>query len=156
MISDDVLAFLGGGKSVVVGTCDSQLCPEAARAAGLRPHLDRTHVSLFLPDAVCARTLQNLRDNGRIAIGLSYPPDHRSLQLKGVMTDMAAATEEDLAFVRTYLAALAAELSVVGLPEHVVLRVNYEPCTRVVVRVAEIFDQTPGPEAGRRLVGGAP
>jgi hypothetical protein len=156
VISDEVLAFLQGGKSLVIGTCDRDLLAECARGVGLRSGADREHVSVFLPGPSAARTLANLRDNGRIAIGLSHPPDHRSLQLKGRLTALEPATDEDLAFVRGYMAELAAVLDVIGLPARVVSRINYQPCFRADVRVEEIYLQTPGPDSGSLLGGRAP
>lgn len=156
MISDEVFAFLTGGKSMVVGTRDAQLVPEATRAVGLRAWPDRRHVSIFLPDVAAARALQNLRDNGRIAIALSNPPDHRSLQLKGRVTALTPCTEEEAAAVRAYVSEVAQVLDVIGLPAHLVSRINCLPCTRADVRVEEIFLQTPGPGAGSPLGGRAP
>lgn len=157
VISDDVLSFLRGGKSLVIGTRDRDLLAESGRAVGLRvADEDRQHVSVFLPGPGGDRTLANLRDNGRIAIGLSHPPDHRSLQLKGRVVTLTQASDEDLAFVRGYIAELAQVLDVVGLPARVVARVNYLPCFRADVRVEEIYLQTPGPDAGSVLGGRAP
>ena len=151
MISDEVLAFLHGGKSLVIGTRDKDLVSECARAVGLRAAPDRRHVSVFLSQPSSQRTLANLRDNGRIAIGLSHPPDHRSLQLKGSVTALVPATDEELTFVKAYVAELAAVLDVVGVPARIIQRVNYLPCVKAEVRVEEIYLQTPGPDAGTAL-----
>ena len=151
MISDDVLAFLRGGKSLVIGTRDKELLSECARGVGLRASGDRQHVSVFLAEPSSQRTLANLRDNGRIAIGLSHPPDHRSLQLKGRVTALVPATDEELSFVKGYVAELAAVLDVVGVPARIIHRVNYLPCVKAEVRVEEIYLQTPGPDAGSAL-----
>ena len=156
MISDEVFAFLAGGKSVVVGTRDARLEPEVTRAVGLRADPDRRHVSVFLAAATAERTLRNLRDNGRIAIAVSNPPDHRALQLKGALADLRAATEEDAAAVLAYVAQVSQVLDVLGLPARLVSRLNCLPCTRAYVRVDEIFLQTPGPGAGSALGSRAP
>jgi hypothetical protein len=156
VFSDEVLSFLRGGKSLVIGTRDPQLLAECGRAVGLRAAADRQHVSVFLPEPTGQRTLANLRDNGQIAIGLSHPPDHRSLQLKGQVLALTPASEEELAFVRGYMSELGASLDAVGLPARVLARVNYLPCIRAHVRVDEIYLQTPGPDAGSVLGGRAP
>jgi len=156
VISDNVFAFLSGGKSLVIGTCNKELVPESARAVGLRVGPDRQHVSVFLPEVVCARTLENLREGGRIAIGVSHPPDHRSLQLKGKVRGLMQATPADLAFVEGYLHELSALLDMVGLPANLIERLNYRPCVRAEVEVEGIFLQTPGPDAGRALTGTMP
>jgi hypothetical protein len=156
VISEAVLTFLSGGKSIVVGTRDAQLVPECTRAVGLRVAADRRHVQLLLPEATAARCQQNLRDNGRIAITVGNPLDHRTLQLKGQLTALGPASEEDALFVREYVAQLAQVLEVIGIPEHLIARVNCLPCARAEVRVDEIYLQTPGPGAGSALAGRAP
>lgn len=156
MISDELLAFLEGGNSLSVGTRDAQLLPECARAIGLRVWNDRRHLSLFIPEGPGRRTLENLRDNGKLAIGVSFPPDHRTLQIKGQLVAMEAATSEDSAFVNQYVTQLAAVLDTVGLPVHIVERVNRHPCQRVDVLVQELYRQTPGPGAGSALDGRGP
>lgn len=156
MISDNVFAFLTGGKSLVVGTCDKDLVPECARAVALRCEPDRRHVSVFLPEVVCCRTLANLRTNGAIAVGVTNPPDHRSLQLKGVLTKLAPALPDELGFVQSYLHELSISLDLVGLPANIVERLNYRPCLRAEFAVEAIFLQTPGPDAGRVLTGPMP
>jgi hypothetical protein len=153
LISDDVFAFLTGGKSLVIGTCDKDLVPECARAVALWVAPDRKNVNVFLPEVVCARTLENLRANGCIAIGVSHPPDHRSLQLKGSLRQIAPATPDELLFVQSYLQELSLSLDLVGLPANVIERLNYRPCLRADVALEAIFLQTPGPDAGRALTG---
>lgn len=156
MISDDVCAFLTGGKSLIIGTCDKDLVPECARAVALEVAPDRKHVSVYLPEVVCGRTFENLRANGSIAIGISHPPDHRSLQLKGSLRKIELATSAQLSFVQKYLHELSLSLDLVGLPANIVERLNYEPCMRADVAVEAIFLQTPGPDAGRALTGAMP
>jgi hypothetical protein len=156
VISDDVFGFLTGGKSLVIGTCDKDLVPECVRAVALECAPDRKHVSVFLPEVVCGRTLDNLRANGSIAIGISNPPDHRSLQLKGTLIKLAPATPDELTFVQRYLHELGQLLDLVGLPANIVERLNYQPCVRAEVAVEAIFLQTPGPDAGRALTGAMP
>jgi hypothetical protein len=156
VISDDVFAFLTGGKSLVIGTCDADLVPECARAVALRCEADRKHVSVFLPEIVCGRTLANLRANGAIAVGVTHPPDHRSLQLKGVLSKLAPATPDELGFVQGYLREFSSSLDLLGLPANIIERLNYRPCVRAEFAVEAVFLQTPGPEAGRALTGPMP
>jgi len=146
-----VFAFLRGGNSLSVGTRDAQLLPECARAVGLRVWDDRRHVSLFVPEGPGRRTLENLRDNGRVAIAVSHPPDHRSLQIKGQLLSLSPVGAEDAKFVSAYVRQLAQVLDLLGLPSHIVERVNHAPCQRADLRVEELYQQTPGPGAGSVL-----
>ncbi|MDB4935194.1 MAG: hypothetical protein JWP87_2166 [Labilithrix sp.] len=150
-ISDDLATFLESGISVVVGSRDAQRRPAAMRAAGAVVSADRRSVTVFLPDQNAARTLDNLRDNGRIAVTFSRPSDHRSIQVKGSCVELRPATEDERARRETYVAAFVDELATVGMARENTGRLTSWPSVAVRVEVEEVFDQTPGPAAGQKL-----
>jgi hypothetical protein len=156
VISDEVFAFLSGGKSLVLGTRDATLVPEAARATGVKAWPDRKHISVYIVDGVAAKTLANLRENGQLAMTVSHPPDHRTLQIKGRLVALTQATEEERALVDSYAHDFAQVLDALGVPAHLLMRVKRWPCHRADVLVQEIYQQTPGPNAGTQLGKGAP
>jgi hypothetical protein len=64
MIPPEIASFLESGVSILVGTRDARLLPESIRAIGARVEAEGAELVLFLPDAVSATTLANLRENG--------------------------------------------------------------------------------------------
>jgi hypothetical protein len=155
-ITDAVVDFLDAARSVSVGTCDATGRPHATRAAALRVADGRTHVTLYLAQAIAGATLRNVEQNARIAIQVSSPMDHRTLQLKGRVqaTRTAGAYEEPL--VRKFLEELATVLDQIGIPFERVMRLNHWPALAFEVHVDQVFLQTPGPGAGLPLAGRAP
>ncbi len=156
-IGDDLKAFLEGPVSVLVGTRDSRLVPEITRAWGPRVSEDRRRVSLCVPLATSRKTLDNLEANGQIAVTFSLPTNYRTFQLKGRHVTAAEPDSTDLAFVERHRDAFAAVNEPLGQPRHQVeafWRAEIET-SAVLVRILflpeQVFDQTPGPGAGRTL-----
>jgi hypothetical protein len=152
MISAELASFLESGVSILVGTRDARLFPECTRALGARVEAGGAELTIFLPDATSAVTVDNLRQNGRLAVAFSRAHDLRSFQLKGRLLELCPATESDRDRIERYRCAWAGALAVVGMPPRITLRVVHWPAQAVRVRVEAIFVQTPGPGAGAPLV----
>jgi hypothetical protein len=156
LISEELASFLESGISILVGTRDADRRPAAMRAMGATVAPDRRSVAIHLPESTSARTLANLRDNGRIAVTFSRPRDHRSIQIKGRVVESRPSTEADRSRQERYSAALVDELETVGMARSTTGRLSYWPSVTVQVVVEERFDQTPGPAAGQKLARSSP
>lgn len=152
-LSPEVASFLESGISVLVGTRDPRLVPEAMRAVGARVEAGGAELTVFLPAATAARTVANLEDNGRIAVCFSRPIDHRSLQVKGRVLSIRDGDAADRAVIDRYLEALAGTWQEIGVPPTVVRRVTRWPAHAIRLCIEEVFVQTPGPGAGAPLAG---
>lgn len=150
-LSPEVVSFLESGLSVLVGTRDARLRPEALRAVGARVEAGGAELTVFLPAATSARTLANLHDNGRIAVCFSRPMDHRSLQVKGRLVALSEGDAAERAAIERYVQALAACWQEIGVPPAVPRRLARWPAHAARLRIEEVFVQTPGPGAGAPL-----
>jgi hypothetical protein len=148
----DLADFLQSGVSILVGTRDSELRPAATRGMGASIDPECRTLTLYLPEATAERTLANLRDNGRIAMTFSRAIDHRSIQIKGKCTLIRAATAAERAVQGRYLELLIESFTLIGLPRRELERATYWPSFAVEVAVGELYEQTPGPQAGSPLV----
>lgn len=151
MISPELQSFLESGVSLLIGTRDARMLPACMRAFGARVEPGGRELTMFLPDATNARTLANLRDNGRIAVGFSRIEDHRSLQVKGTVRELRPAAPGERELVVRYVAAFAGSLAFVGLPPATSMRMAHWPCQAVRLDLESLFEQTPGPAAGAPL-----
>ncbi len=147
-IGPELAAFLQSGVSILLGTRDAALVPDCVRCAGARVERGGAALSAFVPAATALGAVANLRDNGRAAVFFSRPSDHRSIQVKGRVEELALAPATDEALVRTYVAALAAALAQVGVPLRDTDRFSRWPAWRLRLAPEAVFDQTPGPGAG--------
>jgi hypothetical protein len=147
----DLVEFVESGVSVLVGTRDAQLRPHAMRGFGVTCDPDRKGIALYLAEAVSQAVLADLRDNAQVAVTFSRPIDHRSLQLKGTVLEIRPITSGERLIQERYLAAWVEQVYQVGLPRALGRRMQIFPSFAVQIALQEIYQQTPGPGAGRRL-----
>ena len=157
LIGDALKTFLEGPVSVLVGTRDSRLIPEITRAWGPRVSEDRRRVSLCVPLATSRKTLDNLEANGKIAATFSLPMNYRTFQLKGRHLMASEPDSMDLAVVERHRDAFAKVNEPLGQSRRQVeafWRAEIETSTllvKILFVPEQVFDQTPGPGAGRSL-----
>lgn len=99
--------------------------------------------------------LNNLRDNGAIAMVATRPTTHAALQLKGKVIKIAPMTMDERAAMEAHQISFIAELSSLGYAPELIraLLDSGEECLAVHFEPAQIFNQTPGPRAGEKLGG---
>lgn len=145
---------LASGVVMYVGTRSRDLFPESVFAMGARVDCEKGVVTVFLPGATSASTLENLQDNGQIAVALTRPSDHKSLQIKGRALAVRDGTASDRDLQSVHRAALTEQFASVGIPRGLTRRIGWWPSVAVDIELQEIFAQTPGPRAGERVAGG--
>jgi hypothetical protein len=153
-IPEDLVEFLESGVSILVGTRDADLRPEAARGFAVVVEPDRRRLRVHLLEKGSERTVANLKANGEVSVAFSRPVDHVSVQAKGKCVEVRPGGEPDRAAVERYRAAYVEGLYVIGMPRGLTKRMRTWPCVAFTVEIEALFSQTPGPSAGRRL--GAP
>lgn len=156
-IGEEMKTFLEGPVSVLVGTRDSRLIPEITRAWGPRVSEDRKRVSLCVPLATSRKTLDNLESNGEIAVVFALPTNYRTIQLKGRLASTGEPDSADLSAVDRHREAFANVNESLGQPREQVeafwqAEIETSPIlVRILFVPRQVFDQTPGPGAGRSL-----
>jgi hypothetical protein len=154
VISEDLANFLESGVTMLVGTRDAECRPEGVRGFGARVERGREELTVFVSAVNAARTLANVRANGRVAICFTRPIDHRSIQVKGQVLDVRDAVDDERPLVDGFGERLSRILGEIGVPPRLVLRMNRWPAHALRVRMEGVFVQTPGPGAGTPLGGG--
>jgi hypothetical protein len=153
----ELQAFLELGASLMVGTRDADCVPELMRAWGPRVGRDRRSVTLCVARAGSARTLANLRDNGRLAVTCARPLDSNAIQLWGRCLGRGPATRQDLAAVRAHRDVFARVNEGIGIPRPFIEALwqrelaGSPAMVRIRFAADQIFNQTPGPGAGSPL-----
>jgi hypothetical protein len=152
-ISAEQAAWMCSHVSIIVGSRDASHRPHVMRAVGCRLSADRRRVTVLMPQARSGEVLDDLRDNGQIAVVFSEPSSHRTLQLKGGDATVAPCGPADEAEAARYLGAFVDEIGRLGLAAEVAHTLLGPEGGLVAVHfgVAAAFDQTPGPAAGRPL-----
>ena len=125
--------------------------PEVSRAWGPVLSGDGSTVTLCVAAAPGSATLANLQDNGAIAVTFSLPTSYRTVQVKGAVVDLCAPAAEHLARVEEHFSAFVDEVEQVCIPRDGAGRFLDSELVAVSFSVRELYDQTPGPNAGGRL-----
>jgi hypothetical protein len=142
---------LDAGMSVLVATVDARNRPSCCRGIALASNDEVKTVTVYVPLATSHETIQNVATTGRMAIAASNPIDHFTVQLKGTTSEARLAREDEKAFVKSRLDAFADILDSIGIPSRVAKNAAYWPAFAVDMRVDQVFEQTPGPNAGMRV-----
>ena len=148
-LTAELVDYMESGVSLLVGTRDAALRPASARAFGVEVSAPSGTATVFVAAAGSQTTLSNLRDNGRLALTFSRPIDHRSLQVKGRVLSITETDERQHRLQDRYFGRFAEGLIFTGLQQSLLRRIRYFPSYAVHFRIESMFDQTPGPGAGR-------
>ncbi len=148
MIPPELFEYIESGISILVGSRSDRLLAEYCRGLGARVEAAGRELSVFLAEATAAETLENFRNNGRVAVCFSRAADHRSLQIKGSVISLRPADEEERRLILRYRGGLAETWGQIGIPPRITLRIAHWPAIAVRLSVETVFDQTPGPGAG--------
>jgi hypothetical protein len=152
-IDDSQRALIESGAAVSLGTRSSDLVPDALRAWGPRVSSDRRSIEVFVDRPNSQRCVSNLQDNGRIAMCFVDVQTFRALQLKGRCVEIGDPAADDWAWIERHRAAFTEATGQIGFPAAVVRNMWSTQVVKLRFVVEEFFDQTPGPNAGREIVG---
>ncbi len=153
-LSEDIAAFCQSGISIIVAARGSDGDPVASLALGCT--IDTAgSVRILLQRSANEALLDALMTGSRIAATFSRPADHRSIQLKGSDVALPGTRAEDEEALAAQCVGMTRDLVEAGYPQ--AFAVGYcEFAFPDIVVVAfdpkQVFAQTPGPEAGSRLL----
>ena len=108
-------------------------------------------LTVFIPVATSHETIANLAVTKRLAVASTHPISNSATQLKGTTIEARLATDEEGVFVRNRVEAFAQMLLAFGVPPRLAHSLGHWPAFAVTIRVEQIFEQTPGPNAGTRI-----
>ena len=153
MFGSDLTAMIEDGAGLVVGTVGDDGEPRATRAWSVTlvdPDERRVRVVVSADDEV---TVANLRVGTTLALNGADVRTLRSVQLKGRVVAVEAAGPDDLDSARDQSERfLQAVHDTDGNPLEQLRRILPIEVVVVEVVVVEMYDQTPGPDAGGALV----
>lgn len=147
----DIAELACQGVAVIVATRDHDLVPAVTRGWGPRLSEDGGRLALCVDAPEGSATLENLRAGSPMAVTMSRPTSYATVQLKGAVAVLGPPDAEALRAAREHVEAFIAETTAIGVPEAIIRILAEGELLAVAVEVAERYDQTPGPGAGRPL-----
>jgi hypothetical protein len=151
VIDPDIVELLESPCSLIVGTVAADGLPDATRAWGTRVLDDGARLRLLLA-ANATTSAHNLRTTKRIALTATNFGTFQSVQVKGHALSVGAADDRDRAVAQQFWTDCVHALHELdGSPADLLMRMVPADVIVCEMTVDELFDQTPGPNAGTRL-----
>ncbi len=144
-----LLSLIDDGVGLLLGTCDDDDVPRGTRAWGVRVVGDRQLRVTFGADDELVVTNAS---GGLVAVTGADARELRSAQLKGRVLAVEEPDEDDLACAAAHTDLFFRAIHETDHTEIDVLRrILPARMLAAVVEVGDVFDQTPGPNAGATL-----
>jgi hypothetical protein len=150
MLTSKLKSFLGSALGMGMGTCDANLVPDFSRVLGARA-IDDYHIQFFIDLPTSTRTLDNLRDNGKLSVVVVEIHNAESYQLKGRFVSESNVTAEELDYINTYLINFDKVAVDIGLLPGILFNYPHSDMITITMEVQEIFEQTPKKGTGQKL-----
>jgi hypothetical protein len=152
VLSPSTTAFLEGGPGLIVGTVGADGAPTATRAWGMTVLSAGTGECRLLLDRSAHQALANLEATRAIAVTCTDVPTFYSVQLKGELVRIEAATDADRSRWAAYVEMFFGDIFRTDGSDLALLhQMQPNEIVASIVQFREIFDQTPGPGAGSAL-----
>ncbi|MEQ8501540.1 MAG: pyridoxamine 5'-phosphate oxidase family protein [Sneathiellaceae bacterium] len=153
MIPEKFVAFLRGPYGMALASRDASLSPLCTLVFGIVVEPESDTLTMFVPNVLAGATFDNLAATGRAALQAGHGEMHETYQFKGAYLGHRPTTPPEQALQKVQqnrvVAHFRGELG--ERSPKFWLSFPVAPSTAVAMRIEEIFDQTPGPAAGRRL-----
>jgi hypothetical protein len=157
LLAPETVTLLESGCAVIVGTVSADGAPHASRGWGITFVSSDPAEARLLLDADDAVARSHLETTGRVAVTGGDVRTLRSIQFKGDAIGIEPASDADRDRADAYIDEF---FKAVHVTDHTPLEQleTLRPRDYVVcrVRVVEVYDQTPGPAAGKPLMQDSP
>jgi hypothetical protein len=153
MIPGKILAFLEDEGTVgISGTRDANLIPHIHYVSGWSVEPDQRTVRCSIAEGYTTPLLSSLEDNGQFSLTVEKIGSHETYQFKGEFVRDTQPSDADLVAHKRIQDRFAKVVSrFFSYPEDLCRAYIPRPGLVICFAVREIFLQTPGPGAGRRL-----
>jgi hypothetical protein len=123
--------------------------------------VQRQMLSIFFNAAHADTLLQDIRKTGRIALAICDPTSHKTIQLKGTNATQGVVSQNDLDRVKANILLFTQKIVRLGFDEQyctAAFDIGVDFDTQDIVSVCftpnALYEQSPGPEAGKLLESG--
>lgn len=156
LLSDSTVAFIEREVAIDVASCSAALRPSACRGFACRVSPDRQRLTVFVRRGEASQLLQDVLEQDVIAVVFCLPETEAAIQIKGRQVSLSAAQAEDVAHVERYRHSFVDGIARLGYDRQFGLTyMAVDPGQLVALSFTPdvVFEQTPGPLAGRCMGG---
>lgn len=151
MIPQEVIDVINGSYFAYLGSRDEHLAPTVCITWGIDFKATQGVVTSFVVQAQYEQMLKNLQQNGRMALSYSGTFTHVAYQLKGHFLQARPLTKDEAALQQQYRRSTINTLIELGYPEKRINVVVRPVDLAIDLKIEKIFNQTPGPGAGKEI-----
>lgn len=151
LIDDEVRVFLQGPVSAMLGTADGLHVADVTRIAGVLASDDQASMRVLVAANATVARANAAEPGDAVALLVTDITNYRSLQWKGTVVAWHEPTPGDLTLLDGHVERFLAAAPTVGLDATKARRCFPSDVVALEVAVNALFDQTPGPDAGRRI-----
>ncbi len=149
-IDDSLGSFFDRPLMCILAAADRDGRPGAGRCIGFRLLPGGTAIEVIFSAWQWPRLAAAIAEGGKLAATFVSPSDYVSFQVKGTAS-LRETRAADLDRAKDFMARATGELAALGVDPAVIAPWLSEQGARVaVLEIAEIYVQTPGPQAGMR------
>lgn len=152
------IRFIESGASLSAASRDRRYLPSVARVLACKAAADGHTLRICLAKSQASQLVQDALDSDQLALVISDPPTHRTWQIKGDTVSVLAITAEDSQHIETHIDAFANLLTPLNYSRAFCLALYEHQAEDLVClkfHARELFEQTPGPNAGKLLADSA-
>ena len=142
-------------KSLVMcfGSRNNDLQPSVGRAFGAQI-TSEDQISFYVPGQMLTKHLANFNNNGQIALTVCKTNNYVTYQFKGKFKEQHPCDDEELEVMNKTIAFYKELVIMKSGNDEVgaqVDKLQLIPQVTITFKVEEIFNQTPGPKAGKKI-----
>jgi len=151
MLDQTLAAFIQEGVGIHIGTRNERFEPNGARALAATVDAEGRELVVYLAEAAAARLLPDLSANGQVAVSFGRPVDDRACQIKGELINVRTAEPHEREKIRGQFESFLNNLELIGIPRAGGANWITWPAVAIRLRATAVFEQTPGPAAGKPM-----
>ena len=150
MIPDFTLEALKNGFGHF-GSCSKDNIPSHTDALGLLVDQKKLFLTCFVIEEKSTNVINDLLNHGRVSYFCGLP-SHEAYNFKGQFIDKIKLTSNELEISELFRKSISDSLLSFGIPEEGIRNmVGTPPDIGLKFKVEKIFQQTPGPDAGKEI-----
>lgn len=153
MLGSELAEFIESQVMMLFATRDDGGRPMIGRGSGVRFDRRSGHLRFLASRCQWPRAVQEAKAGRPIATTYVRAADYKACQVKGRILGVGPADADEADLGRTYVAQQLAQMMALGVTRmQLSSTLSDQELICIVIEPLEIFEQTPGPGAGRRLM----
>lgn len=151
LIDDETRALIEGPSSILVGTRSADMVPNAVRGWGGKVSQDGNAIEVFVDRPAAATSVSNIHDNGRVTACFTNITNNHSVQIKGRCVEVGDPQVGDWDVIDRQRQGFSGICATIGFPAPMIRNMWSTQVVKVRFVAEQVFNQTPGPDAGKSL-----